>query len=361
MNKISLIAASLLLASNLAADNDLNKAIAGGTVSGDVTLYGEKSSVDGGADSGFTSGSIGLGYETGDFNGFKAAVGFRGNHDFSEEEDGDFGDEEIKSIFHTANISYTNDYFGLTVGRQEIGLEWLGDYHEAVVAGITAIPDTTIVVGFTQRMGVADTDAELEKFDKVNGDNGVYVVDAKYEGIEGLLVNPYYYNADDIASWYGIKADYDTDMFGVTGHFASSTEDTAGTDDGEILHFEARGNISGLNLAGGYITTDKDGGVGSMDALDDNISPLEEGNQAYSADADTFYLALGYEVSGIELGAIYAETKFGDFKEKELNLTVDYGITDNLTAGLLYFDVNADEDNGDSDYDKIALTLEYSF
>lgn len=358
MKKISLIAASLLFASSLAAESDFHKAVAGGTVSGDVTLYGETTSKDGSADAGFTSGSLGLGYETGDFNGFKASVGFRANHDFSEETDGDYGEVD-KTIFHTANISYTNEYFGLTVGRQEIDLEWMGDFHEAVVAGITAIPDTTIVLGYSNRNAVADADAALVKFTKFNNDDGAYVLDAKYEGIEGLVVNPYYYDAGNIASWYGLKLDYDTDMFGITVHGAASNEDTQA--DGEIIHLEARTNISGLDLSAGYITTDKNVGAGSMDTLGDNLDPLEDGNQTYAADADTFYVGLGYEVAGFELGAIYGQTDFGNFDEKELNLTVDYGINDNLAVGLLYLNVDADENNGDADYDKVALTLEYSF
>ena len=355
--RVSLIAASLLFASSLSAESDFHKAVTGGTVSGDVTLYGEKQNNDTGADSGFTNGSLGLNYETADFSGLKAAVGFRANHEFSEENDGDFGDN-TKSILHTANISYSNDMFGLTVGRQEIDLEWMGDFHEAVVAGITAIPSTTIVLGYSNRMGVADADAGLEKFDRFNGDNGAYVVDAKYEGIEGLVINPYYYNANDVASWYGLKADYDTDSFGVTGHIASSSEDTS-SNDGQIIHLEARTSVSGFDFSAGYITTDEDAGIGSMSVVGDNIDPTEEiGDQVYATDSDTFYVSAGTEVSGVELGAMYAQADYGNNEAKEINVTADYGITENLAIGALFVDVN---DDGANDFNKFSLTLEYSF
>ena len=98
-----------------------------------------------------------------------------------------------------------------------------------------------------------------------------------------------------------------------------------------------------------------------MDSVGDNINPLEEGNQVYTTNADTYYLSAGFKVSGLELGAIYGQTEFGNFEEKELNFTADYGITDNLSAGLVYVDVNADEFNSDNDYDKVALTVEYTF
>ncbi|NVJ53238.1 MAG: Opr family porin [Campylobacteraceae bacterium] len=371
MKKISLVAASLLLTSNLVA-NSIDEAFKAGTVSGDITLYGERQDNSGGnKDSGFTMGSIGLTYETGELNGFKAAVGFRGNHDFSEVEKDDYSDgSEKEAIVHTANIAYANEYLGLTLGRQEIDLEWLGDYNEAAVLGITAIPNTTVVLGYTNRIAVADADAPLEDFDDF-GENGdgqeidyAAVLDAKYEGVKGLVVNPYVYDADNLANWYGLKVDYDTDMFGVTVHGASSNEDVSGTEDGDIAHIEGRLNIAGFGFNLGYITTDNDGGVGSMATLGDNINPFDalrggDGEKVYEADAQTTYLNVNYEISGVELGAMYGEMEYGSDKDKEFDFTVDYGITDNLSIGALY--VNLDAENSDDDYDKLTLTVEYSF
>lgn len=375
MKKISLVAASLLVASSLSA-NSFDEAFKAGTVSGDITLYGEKANNSGNTkDAGFTNGSIGLSYETGDLHGFKAAVGFRGNHDFSEVEDGDYSNEETtKTIFHTANISYAHDLGSLTVGRQEIDLEWLGDFHEAAVLGITAIPDTTVVLGVTNRIAVADSDAPLVNFadfgTNANGDiDYAAVLDAKYEGIEGLVVNPYYYDANNLANWYGAKVDYDTDMFGATIHGATSSEDVSGTEDGEIIHLEGRLNLAGFGFNLGYVATDSKGGAGSMATLGENINPFDalrggEGNKVYEVDADTTYLNVSYEIAGVELGALYGQTKYDTttatgLKEKELDLTVDYGITENLSVGALYAGIDAD--NSNDDYDKFSLILEYSF
>ena len=369
MKKLSLVVSSLLVVSNLSASN-IDEVFKAGKVSGDITLYGERQNNNGGtADAGFTNGSIGLSYETGELNGFKAAVGFRGNHDFSEVEDGDYSDgSEQKAIMHTANISYVNEYLGLTVGRQEIDLEWLGDFHEAVVFGVTAIPDTTVVLGYTNRIAVADADAVLEKFsDFGKNSNGkeidyATVLDVKYEGIDGLVINPYYNDADNLAKWYGLKADYDTDIFGLTVHGAQSSEDIG--EDGDIAHLEGRFNIAGFGFNLGYVTTDKNVGAGSMSALGDNINPFDtlrggDGEYVYEADTDTTYLNVSYDLAGVELGAMYGQMKTGSDKNKEFDFTVDYGITDNLSVGALY--VNLDAQNSDEDYDKFALTVEYSF
>ncbi len=365
MKKLSLVASSLLLASSLSA-NSIDEAFKAGNVSGDITLYGERQNNDGSnPDAGFTMGSIGLSYETGELNGFKAAVGFRGNHDFSEVEDGDYSDgSEQKAIIHTANISYANEYLGLTFGRQEIDLEWLGDFHEAAVLGVTAIPDTTVVLGYTQRIAVADADAVLEEFTDFGEDiDYAAVFDVKYEGIKDLVINPYYYKADNLAKWYGLKADYDTDIFGVTAHGAQSSEDIG--EDGDIAHLEGRFNIAGFGFNLGYITTDKNVGAGSMSTLGENINPFDalrggDGEKVYDADTDTTYLNVTYELPvGVELGALYGQMDSDGNKDKELDLTVDYSITDNLSVGALYVNLNAE--NSDEDYDKFTLTVEYSF
>ena len=376
MNKISLIASSLLIASGLSA-NSFDEAFKAGTASGDITVYGERQNNSGGnKDSGFSNGSINLEYETGDYNGFKLAVGARANHDFSEVENGDYSNgEDTKSVFHTLNISYENEFGSFTIGRQEIDLEWLGDYHEAAVLGVTAIPDTTVVLGLTKRVAVADSDGPLVNFTDfgITGDSKeidyAAVLDLKYEGIEGLIVNPYFYDADNLAKWYGAKIDYDNDIYGVTVHGATSNEDVRGIEDGQIIHLEGRLNLAGFGFNLGYVSTDNKGGAGSMVALGDNINPFDtlrggDGNQVYTIDADTTYLNVSKEVYGIELGALYGQTKYDNgaisgLKEKEFDLTVDYGITDNLSVGALY--VNVDAANSNNDYDKVSLILEYSF
>eukprot|EP01029_Cantina_marsupialis_P011899 TRINITY_DN263_c5_g1_i1.p1 TRINITY_DN263_c5_g1~~TRINITY_DN263_c5_g1_i1.p1 ORF type:complete len:367 (-),score=116.74 TRINITY_DN263_c5_g1_i1:105-1205(-) len=366
MKKISLaLAASVLLASSAVADNALEKAFKEGTVSGDITLHAENQNNSGGTeDQNFTMGSVNLGFETAAINGFKANFGFRGNHAFSEKTSGDFealGDigEQTDAILHTANISYADENFAFILGRQEIDLEWLGDYHEAAVLAVTAIPDTTVVLGATRRIAVADEDAALDNFQEFGEDiSYAAVLDVKYEGFDGFVINPYFYKADNLAKWYGLKADYDNDMFGLTLHGAKSDlEDQS--EDGEIYHIEGRANFAGLGINLGYISTDENQGVGAMDSLGDNISPLEDGNYVYDADADTTYLGLSYSIAGVELGALYGDTDYANDTEKELNLTVDYAINDSLSVGALFVDVDAE--NSDDDYNRLGLTVQYTF
>ena len=141
---------------------------------------------------------------------------------------------ENNSLMTEAYIKYAMEGFALTAGRQAVDLEWLGDYHEAVVAAITAIPDTTVVLGYTQRKAESGIDLS-EDFHEFNGNKGAYVIDVKYAGLEGIEFNPYAYSAPDVADWYGLKTTFTADMFGAVAHYAISSEDTQ--DDGSIPDF----------------------------------------------------------------------------------------------------------------------------
>ncbi len=376
MKKLSLVASAIILSSTfaMAESNSIKEAFANGTTSGDITLFYQSQDNDKSTDSGVLAGEIGLNYETDSFMGFSAAVGFRAQHDLWEDNDGDFdGAYANNAIMNVANIKYGNDDFFAIVGRQEIDLEWLGDFNEAVVVGVTAIADTTIVAGYTNRQAAVDPD-EVTDFEELTK-NGAYVLDVKTSvGIDGLELNPYFYTAPDAVDFYGLKASYDNDIFGVTGHYAASSVDSVvvfgdgteqtGIEDGDIMHLEARLNVvENLGVAFGYISTDSKGGTGLMDTYGDNISPFEDGNNTYAADADTWYLGAEYAIGNLGLLALYGQTDYdNNLEEAELNLGVSYAFTEELSAELLYVNYN-DKDNATDtgDYDKILAGISYSF
>ncbi|MFT7004495.1 MAG: hypothetical protein ACJAWW_001853, partial [Sulfurimonas sp.] len=336
-----------------------------GKVSGNIVMYAIQKSNSGTIDdSGFSINSIGLAYETAEFNGFKSSFSFRGNNKIYEVEDGDYADDEApKAIIDTANISYSNKYFTVIAGRQAISLEWVEDYHEAYVASITTIPNTIILVAHTNRTAVADTDDVLKVFRQVNENRGANIIDIKYAGIDSLALNAYYYNAPDLANWYGTKVDYDTDMIGATLHYAASKEEVATTKDGSVFAAELRAKMNAFSANLGYIITDKDGAIGSMRLVGESINPLEENhNQVYTTDANTIYLGLGYKLDDFSLNAMYGSTKYASYKQDEINLIAEYGINDEFTVGTIFVNVNTDDTTlSYNDYNTISLTISYAF
>ena len=298
MKKIytSVITAALLTTSACAESSTIKEAFANGKASGDISIFSENVSKSGtNKDSGFAMSSIGLNYETDSINGFKGALGFRTNHKLSEKEDVDFDETTPKSVLSTANISYSTEKATIIAGRQEIDLEWIGDYHEAVVGVLSYVPNTTIVVGHTERKMEVDNDATLQKMNEFNPD-GANVVDVKYDGIKGTTINPYFMDAPDLFSAYGLKVTTNVSNIDLTAHYAGTSEDVAGKKDGSIAHLEVGTSVSNIALTAGYITTGKDNGAGTISALGDNIDPTEDlGDNIYGTDADTFYLGASTE------------------------------------------------------------------
>lgn len=370
---ISLVACGLLLSSSMAFGADtIDSAFKEGKVSGSLGLYGEKYDYKGGdEDTGFGNGQATVGFETASFHGLSAKAEFKGNLELGEVSNGDRDNSFANnSLMTEAYLKYAMEGFSLTAGRQAIDLEWLGDYNEAVVAAITAIPDTTVVLGYTERQAESGIDLS-EDFTDINGNKGVYVIDVKYAGLESVEFNPYAYSAPDAVDFYGLKTTITTDYFGAIAHYAVSSVDNAlaGTtdadgnliDDGSIAHLELNTTLAGVSAAVGYIKTDKDAGAILMDTAGDNINLFEDGNQVYSADARTVYGSLGYTIADLELGVLYGQTTYGaaDDKEKELNLTASYPITESLAASILYGDVTAELSN--DDYNKVLASVEYTF
>ncbi|WP_121627436.1 Opr family porin [Poseidonibacter antarcticus] len=362
--QLSLITSGLILSSSLAfGANSFEEALKSGTVNGSLEMYGIKTDNKGGnKDTGFISGTVGLSYETDSFKGFSAKVGFIGAHVFDDKND---GAEEVegKALMNVANIKYETEGFLIKAGRQNVNLEWMTDYHEAVIAEITSIPNTSILLGYSDKIALADADELSETFEEVNGSKGIYVADVIYQGISDLDLNPYYYTAPDMGDLYGMKVAYYFDDVELSAQYAKSKEDTAsGYKDGSIAHVNIDTSLMGVNLSAGYVKTDKDG-TGSIISeleLGDNISPFEDGNYIYDEDARTVYGSASYSIDDIAFGALYGETKYADEKEKELNLSAEIEIVEDVIELEALF-VKVDAQNSDDDYNKFILEVEYSF
>lgn len=361
MKKISLITSSLLLSSTLVfATDSIDQAFKEGKVEGSLNIYTVNNDNKGGNENtAFTSGDIELAYETASYMGISAKAAFVGAHIFTEKNDGNADDIASNAIVSEANIKYANEDFSLTLGRQAIDLEWLGDFNEAAIAQVTLVPNTTITLGYVDKQAVAGVDEISEKFEKINGKDGAYVVDVKFNIEEGIELNPYFYSAPNLADFYGLKASYSSDMINAIAQYALSNEDMINTKDASIGHIEVAATIGDVTASIGYIKTDKDGGTGSITKFGENISPFEDGNYVYDFDAKTTYAAIGYSISNIDLALLYGQTKYAQDKEKELNLTADYSISDTLSASVLYADIEANDSS--NDYNKVLASLSYSF
>jgi len=372
---MSLVAVATLSSVAMADATSLEDAFAKGKVSGEIGGY-ITSANNGGAttDTAYSLGSVALNYETASLNGFKASLGFMASTKI-DSKNGGYGDDTPKSIMNVANVSYASDAFTVIAGKQAIDLEWISDYHEAVVGVVSAIPNTTIILGHTERVNTSANDGALEEFSSmlaggaVEMKDGANVLDVTYEIDKTTKVGAYYMNAPDLFSAVGAKVEAEVAGLGVVAKYAQTSEDVANAAtngvDGSIMALDLGYSVGELALNGGYISTDSKGAIGSIFALGDNINPLDTGDKVYGTDAKTLYVGATTTVSGFELGAIYGTTSYDNAgaseDESELNLTASWEckFVKNLKVSVLYANVSAESANDDKSY--YSAQLAYSF
>ncbi len=379
---LSLVASATIFSTiSLFADSiSIDEAFKNSKVNGDISIHYQTRNNKGGEEnSGFSTPSVGLKFETDTYKGFKAGVAFRGNTELSEENHNDYEATLQKDGSVTeAYVQYENDTFLVKAGRQEIDLEWLGDYNDGIVAVLKAIPYTTLTAGYTNRQAeiTLDTHNKFERFENKKGNYSVgYVIDAKIEPLKDLVFNPYFYTAKGIADYYGLKTTFDTEIYGFTTHYAQTNEDNvydSNYEDGNILNLEARLNIANFTFTAGYIKTGSKGAIGSMDSLGDNIDPTEElGDAVYATNSKSYYLETSYNFKDLEISAFYTQSKYkntdnnkNNIKDKELTFTATYSITEQLGVKAIYTNVDLNKNsilNDGHDFNKFMANITYSF
>lgn len=264
-------------------------------------------------------------------------------------------------ILSAVDISYTSDYYGLRIGREAMKLKWAGDYTRGVVGIINALENTKIVIGHTNKESDIDEDRTFEDYKKNNEITGFSFLDIQYDIGEHFTFNPFYYNLESIAAWYGSKINFKHNLFNLTAHHAKSREkNESDYNSGSILDLEGKVFLSDFTIYSGYLATGTEIGMGSIDELGKN-NPLEEGDSVYEEDADTIYLGVAYELDLFEVNALYGKTEYGEnnYIDKEINLEILAHLKNNIKFGTIYTHVNAQND--EDSLRKIKLKLIYYF
>ncbi|MDR2904473.1 MAG: Opr family porin [Helicobacteraceae bacterium] len=399
MKKLSLIAAAALVAASgaLAAD-------AKGEAKLEALLYGqydkwnlndEEKNAGKPEKSGILQGSFNVLYNTGEIaNGASLNMGARMNRKLAESHEGDWvtwadGDPKVRgeqaendnTVFHTANLTWTNGFATIVAGRQYVELEWLGDYHEALVGVLTPHDFVTIVGGWTRAYATADYDGYNAGFDNfhtangVNG-NGAGVLDITIAPVEGLKIEPWFYHIPEVANWTGGKIAYENEFVGVSAAYTISKSDSKlAEEDDNFLHVTANVNpAEGLKIYAGLGKAgDKEGAPNLLSGVvGENITPFEDGALFLTNGVKTIYGGVGYEVGGLNLNLLYGvfDLSKGDNDEdggkaSELDFVAEYAMNKNFSARLALVSRGRNDDayaqNGAEKFTSGRLALIYNY
>jgi len=348
MNKLRLGTLSILLVSGLNG-YELSETQ---SINGFVKIHSETQTHD--KDTGYTMGSVGVGYSQTIDNNLKFNISGLGNIKISEQNDA-YDDDANKLGLRELNIAYKIDNNEFIVGRQELDLEWIGDYHNAILSKID-FDNISLQAGISIGNIVLNDDSALEKYneikDKDNKDSFLYFFDTSYTN-NILTLNPYLFGVADLFVGYGLKAETTIDQVDLIGHYAQSNEESQ--ENGSIFNFEV-GYKSDLNINIGYIQTSTNG-IGSLSEYGDNISPLEEGNQVYEANSKTVYIGLSKEIDRFTFNGMYGNSTTNLLTEQEVDFSSGYTVNDNLELEVIYSYTNNDTEITNN----FKANLTYSF
>ncbi len=358
----------------------LEEAFTQGELSTSIGWYAQSIDAKGGEkDSGFSNGFAEVGFETAAMYGVSLGIKGFGSVKTSEENDGDYKNTmEDDAVLSEAYLKIAHEGMGkIVVGRQAVEYNWLGDYIDGVTAQLDAIDQVVLSVAWARRYAVVGFDEISETFSKVNGNDGVYMMDLKYTPIEVLEINPYFYYSQDVFSAYGAKVSVnyalnDEWKSKTMAHYVDVQSDLSGTPNGSFAQGEQGFEVAGAVVAVGYMKVDKNGMVNSFVNADiyglgdfGDTSPFEEGNHVFAPDAKTPYVRVEYEINGVKLAGIYGKTRYFDedaikkLSEKEWNVSVSYAWTKPFETTLLYVDV--DNDDATQSYQGVKVMARYTF
>lgn len=372
--RYSRMIAAMVLGSSLSIASDathLEEVLTQGKIEGTLGWFGQHIDAKGSTpNSGFSNGYVNIGFETAPMHGVSLGVSGWGSVKTSEKNDDDYKNSIAdQSVLSQAYVKIEHEGMGKVVlGRQAVDFNWLSDYIEGATFEFQGVENLVLNMAWARKYSVVDIDEISEEFSKLNGNKGIYMLDAKYTPIEALELNPYMYYGDNLLSAYGLKTTLTlqpSEEFKTTtmAHYVTINSDVVSTMDGAFAHVEQGVELFGAKLALGYIKVDKDGMAG-LGEFGDQL-PFEEHNHTFDKDAKTPYVSAAYEMEGVKLGAIYGKTSYLDetsgnkIKEKELNLSVGYEIIKNLEASMIY--ANIDNDNNDESYNAIKAHVAYTF
>lgn len=408
--KYGLITASLLSFVNA---NSLSEAFKAGEVSAEaryIYLYDKSDDKSIGVDGEIEGFAVGgnLGYESGDYNGFKVGARFYTSHGLGESEDSTadtllLNSKESFSILGQAYVSYSIGNTLVKVGRQQIDTPLAGsddirivpNLFEAALIVNSDLPNTTLIGAHVTKMaGVIDSSADDgTKFESMSiaalgnsnpiGDEAVSTVAVIFSNEDlGLTLQAWDYYAYEIVNAIYLQADYGINSLALSAQYwtystMGKLEDTLnslGTDiDYSVYGLQAGYEISKATITAGFnkVSDDKMGAslFGTWGAYPEFVFADETWFYSYGTDAKdstAYSLALDYDFSQLGLDGLTSTLKYvkfdlenDDLDSDIIDILADYALNDNFSVGATYENSSSDTDAFNRDIFKLRATYNF--
>ena len=285
--------------------------------------------------------------------------------------DGDLNGGAITELYATYGIGNTS----FKLGRQELPkslspLAFSESTFDALFANTygsllvvnTDLSNTVLVGAYVQN---ANSGANLGDFNKVNGNDGIWMVAAQNKSIDGLTLTGSVYYGADMGVTDDLVALWVDGAFNVAGLDAGLQVGYIDLGDNTLAFGGKIGGKADIISYGLAVTDVDDGGplgvVNVGGGTDNALYTTLENNVAYDAYDSTTYMAkIGADVLGGNLGLAVAYSDLGNawttdsFTEVDLAYTTTVGALD-LTGMYVYSDDDA------NDWNTLKVKAVYNF
>ena len=262
---------------------------------------------------------------------------------------GDLNGGYVSQLYLTYGIGNTS----LKIGRQELpkalspfaySEDWnvfKNTFNAALIVN-TDIPNTTLVGAWVRDANHNHYGSNMGDFNKLNGNDGVWMLTAQNKSIENLILTGSFYYANDYANIIWVDAGYDAGIINIGLQGGSIMPDASIYDNTVVFgaKIESKFNIINASLAFSHIN-DGDtrmlnfGGSTSVlytDMIADQSSNYRINNNKYVIRADADILG-----GNLEGAYGYIDFKNSNPAFKEFDLTYTANITENANIKLSYF------------------------
>ncbi len=239
---------------------------------------------------------------------------------------------------------------------------------EAVKIENKTIPNTTLTALFLNKM--SGVDAKIpEKFNKINGNRGVWVLGAAYSGIENLELSGWYYriNKADIDKIYYLEANYKNKIadfdYTLAAQYALQHYKNAAS--AKVFGISTSLGYNGINIFASYNKSNDNKasngfGGGPFFTSAEHLTIAEGGKnaKAYMFGAEFDASAIGLEGLIFSVGKLTLKSENG-IKSTELDISANYSFNDNLELSAVYSKVK--ERINEDKFDNTRVFLTYKF
>ncbi|PUB85876.1 MAG: hypothetical protein DBP02_04425 [gamma proteobacterium symbiont of Ctena orbiculata] len=267
--------------------------------------------------------------------------------ELADNENGDFfaTDNKGYTLIGEAYVKGALHYTTLKLGRFEIDtphadtddIRMVPNTFQGAVISNEDIVDTAVSIVFLDERAGVDADIP-EKFEDINGDDGLFALGIEYYGIDDAALQAWFYKGRDLASLIYVEGIYETEQVSIGFQFGSQSDDTMDDSgpDGEVYGVMASYTVDGIVLSAAYndvsgTVIDGFGGGPYFTSADDHTIGEVEDQQA---------VTLGFEyvgIQGLTLGLMYADFDSGS---NETDYYAIYESVEDLAFELIYTDLH---------------------